>query len=90
VAHGHSTRVGIDRHGLMMELHLDAKARAEQLRIGQNQFRFGGDDIADEIRQAAIRERHMRPALENRDLARLIQTPQPRRAGGPAGDSADD
>ena len=74
----------------MVELHLDAEARAKQLRIRENQLRFSSDDIADEIRQAAIRERHIRAALENRDLTRLIQTPQPRRATRPAGDSADD
>src|SRR5690606_4683944 len=49
-----------------------------------------GDLTADEVGQAAVRERHVRAALQHDDLGGLAQAPGPRRAAHPAGHAADD
>ena len=54
------------------------------------QLALVGDDVADVVRQPAVGEGHVRAAVEDDDLRRLVEPAQPRRARRAAGDAADD
>jgi hypothetical protein len=90
ITHGDLTAVAIDANDLMAGAHVEIEPRAQRLRSLQQKVVTSFDDPADEVRQAAIRERHVVALLEHDDLGRLIQPTEPRRSGHAARDTSDD
>jgi hypothetical protein len=80
----------VDRGHLVARLHGDVEPVPEEIAGGDQQVPLLGDDVADEVWQAAVGERDVGAAIEHHDLRRLIQAPQPRRARRPARHPADD
>ena len=71
-------------------MHLDIEPLAEPLGRGDQQVLFVSNDVADEVRQSAVRERHVGPAIEDRDLDRLVKAPEPRGTRRASGHAAHD
>ena len=90
VAHRHGPRDGIERDNFAVDPHVEIERLAQALRCLQQQTTAIGDDAADVVREAAVRERHVVAPLQHDDLRRFVQTPRPRSDRCSPGDSADD
>ncbi len=80
----------VDRGDLGERVHVDVEAVAEQVGRRDEQRLLVLDDVPDVVRQAAVGERDVRPAIEHDDLALLAQAPRAGRARCAAGHTADD
>ena len=73
-------------------VHLDIEPLAEHLGRRDQQRALVSNDVADVVRQSAVREGHVGPAIEDHDLHRLVKAPESRgtrRASGHAADNQD-
>ena len=87
VAQGYRLPFRVDGDGFRICSHLDGELVTEQLRIGNEQARFVFNDTPDMVRQAAIRVRHIRSALDHDDFGVLVDPAQPGGARGPTCDA---
>ncbi len=62
-----------------VDVHLDIEPFAEHLGRRDQQRALVGNDVADVVRQSTVREGDIGPAIEDRDLHRLVEAPQSRR-----------
>ena len=90
VAHGDGARCAVDADDVGVGMDLDVEPLAEHLRRRHQQRALVGDDVADVVGQSAVGEGHVGPAIEDRDLHRLVEAAQPRGTRRAAGDAADD
>jgi hypothetical protein len=71
-------------------VHADIEALAEHLWRRDQQVSLVSDDVADVVRQSTVGEGYVGPAIEDHDLHRLVEAPEPRRTRCAAGHAADD
>ncbi len=81
---------GVDRDRLALGPDFDVQLSPEQRRVRQHELRFALDHPAHEVRQAAVRVRDVRAALDHDDLGLLVKATQPRCTGGATGDPTND
>ena len=88
----HVCRVGgrVDADDLVS--HADVEREPAAQAVGRLHEECGsiGDLAADVVRQAAVREAHVRAALHDDDLVVVVESAKARRGGRPARDAADD
>ena len=80
----------VDGDGLAVDANIHMEARVEALRRLQEQLVLVGNDAADIIGQTAVCKRNLRTALQENDLCRFVEPPQPCRSRRAAGNAADD
>ena len=83
-------RRAVDADDVGVGVHLDIEPLAEHLGRRDQQRSLVSDDVADEVRQSAVREGHVGPAIEDDNLHRLIKAPQSRGTRRASGHAADD
>ncbi len=79
----------IDGNDLAADTNIQVEDRPQALGSLDEQFPFVGDFAAQVIWQATVGERHMGAALEDDDVGRFVEPPQPGSGTRPAGDAAD-
>jgi hypothetical protein len=89
-AHADRAARPVDRRHLMARLHADVEALLKEIGGRHQQAALLGNDVADEVRQPAIRERDVRPAVEQHDLRLFVEAAEARRARRAAGHPAHD
>ena len=82
--------VSVDADGLGRGSAVDGEVATEDLLVGDQQVGLVLDHPSDVVRQTAVRERHVWPALDHDDLRLLVEPAQPGGAGGPSGDPTHD
>ena len=78
VAHDDRARQPVDADDVGIRVHLDIEPFAEHLGRRDQQRLLVSNDVANVVRQSAVREGHVWPAIEDRNLDRLVNAPQSR------------
>ena len=78
-----SALLAIDCNHFMFCARLDVEPFTEELRRGEQQLAFVLNHVANIIRKTAIRERDIRPPIQNKNLGVLVQPAQARCASCP-------
>ena len=89
-AYRHGLGLGVERDDLAAGAHIERERGAQRRGRLDEQRLFVGDLAADEIRQSAVRERHVLALFEHDDLRGLVEAASARGAAHPPGDAADD
>jgi hypothetical protein len=89
-AHRDGLRRAVDRNHFVADAHVEVECFPQALGRLHEQPAAIGDDTADVVRQAAVRERHVVTALEHDDLGELVKAAGAGGDGCSGGDSADD
>ena len=84
------TQAELQRNGFVSGPHVDREAVPEERARGDEERPLVADDVADEVREAAVRERDVRPPVEEHDLGAFVEPAEPGRARRAARDPADD
>ncbi len=90
VADTHAAALAVDAHDLVPHADVEVERLAQRLRGVQEEVAPVHDLAAHVVRQAAVGERHVLPALEHDDLRGLVQAAQARCRRHPAGHSTHD
>ena len=85
-----AVRAGVNRCDLGVDAHVQVECGLEGLRGVEEELCGVFDLAADVVREPAVREGHVRAALQHDDLGALVAPAQARRRAHAARDSSDD